>query len=81
MCQAILPSIKHTGGLSVEVIDIDGKHLGSGHISLENQPLSDFVEAVMTENPDLPNPGKETYFEIREFLPETCKMKVCLETA
>jgi len=81
MCQAILPCLIHTGGLSIEVVDIDGKHLGSGYIALENQPLSAFVEAVMIENPDLPNPGKETYFEIREFSAVTSKMKVCLETA
>lgn len=66
------PEQKFTGGVSIEFVDNYGMKRGEGHIALEKQPLSAFVEAVLTEK------GIISEFTIFEFCKDTGKMKVML---
>lgn len=67
------PGQVFTGGCEIIFLDPMGaEYREKGHISLEAQPLTAFVDAVMTQK-CLIGP-----FEIIEFCPHTCKIKVRL---
>lgn len=60
-----------TGGCEVTLVDNNGIKCAIGHISLENQPLRAFAEAVITEKKIVCQD-----FQVTAFDRETGKMRV-----
>ena len=69
------PNIRHTGGCGIKLIDSEGKEI-MAHVSLEDQPLSCFVETAMIEKKI-----KAFGYNITVFNSKDCKMTVKLEPA
>jgi hypothetical protein len=68
------PNQKFTGGCMITIENAKrGVADWPAHIAMENQPLSSFVEAVLTEK------GIQSDFEITAFCPQTGHMRVELK--